>query len=332
MSRNEQFTSIEICAGAGGQALGLEWAGFQHVCAVELDRWAHETLTINRPNWNPRQADVRDNKGADFTGVDLVAGGVPCPPFSIAGRQLGADDDRDLFPAALEWVRAAKPKAVMLENVPGLASAKFESYRKNLFGRLRKLGFSFVEGRILNARDFGVSQLRPRFIIVALRSPFADAFEWPRESLAGPPVGELLHDVMRARGWKGATAWSRRANAIAPTLVGGSKLHGGPDLGPTRAKQAWRALGVDGMGIADESPDEDFPLMGLPRLTVRMTARIQGFPDTWTFAGRKTASYRQVGNAFPPPVARAVGASIICALQRRSPRRQSQASLFAGVG
>ena len=99
-----------------------------------------------------------------------------------------------------------------------------------------------------------------------------------------------------------------RASEIAPTLVGGSKKHGGPDLGPTRAKKAWATLGVDGMGIADDAPTPEF--FGMPRLTVRMAARIQGFPDDWQFAGGKTAAYRQIGNAFPPPVAHAVATQV----------------------
>ena len=102
----------------------------------------------------------------------------------------------------------------------------------------------------------------------------------------------------------------RRAAAVAPTVVGGSKKHGGPDLGPTRAKREWAALGVDGHGIADAPPAPEFPLDGRPRLTVEMVARLQGFPSDWAFQGRKTARYRQVGNAFPPPVAQAVGQAI----------------------
>ena len=94
--------------------------------------------------------------------------------------------------------------------------------------------------------------------------------------------------------------------------MGGSKKHGGPDLGPTRAKKAWASIGVDGMGIADAAPEPDF--IGMPRLTVRMAARIQGFPDHWQFSGKKTAAYRQIGNAFPPPVACAVGMRIQAAL------------------
>jgi DNA (cytosine-5)-methyltransferase 1 len=115
---------------------------------------------------------------------------------------------------------------------------------------------------------------------------------------------------MSADGWPGAAAWAERAQGIAPTLVGGSRKHGGPDLGPTRAREAWLRLSVDGRGLADAPPSAADPAGKLPRLTVQMAARIQGFPSSWQFSGRKTASYRQVGNAFPPPVAAAVGAAI----------------------
>jgi DNA (cytosine-5)-methyltransferase 1 len=121
---------------------------------------------------------------------------------------------------------------------------------------------------------------------------------------------------MGSRGWPGAPGWVRRAAGIAPTIVGGSKKHGGPDLGPTRARAAWRELGVDGLGIANEIPGPAFPVTGMPKLTTRMVARLQGFPDSWEFSGRKTAAYRQVGNAFPPPVARAMGVAIASALRQ----------------
>jgi len=117
---------------------------------------------------------------------------------------------------------------------------------------------------------------------------------------------------MAAKGWRGAEHWRNNANAIAPTIVGGSKKHGGPDLGPTRAKRAWEALGVNGRLIAEQAPGPDFE--GLPHLTVRMVARLQGFPDDWRFSGKKTPAYRQVGNAFPPPVAQAVAAQIFACL------------------
>jgi DNA (cytosine-5)-methyltransferase 1 len=306
------LSSIEICAGAGGQALGLEQAGFDHVSLVELDAAACQTIRINRNHWQVTQGDLRYYSAEKWKGVELLAGGVPCQPFSKAGKQLGNEDDRDLFPEAIRLVSECKPQAVMLENVRGLLGSVFDEYRAKIITDLRKLGY-IAEWRLLNASDFGVPQLRPRVVFVALNKCAADYFVWPSQSIEPPPtVGEALFDLMAVDGWRGAKQWRAGACDIAPTLVGGSKKHGGPDLGPTRAKKAWASLGVDGMGIADAPPEKDF--IGMPRLTVRMAARIQGFPDHWQFSGKKTAAYRQIGNAFPPPVAHAVGAQILAAL------------------
>ena len=309
------FTAIELCAGGGGQALGLEMAGFQHAAAVEYEPQFCATLRVNRPGWNVIQQDIRELRPKDFTGLDLLAAGVPCPPFSIAGKQLGSSDERDMFPTALEIIKGARPRGVLLENVQGLASAVFADYRRHLLSALAKLGYQ-PEWRVLQAADYGVPQLRPRFVLVALRPRDAEYFRWPAPERQPTTVGQALAGHMAANGWRAADAWAKRADKIAPTIVGGSKKHGGPDLGPTRAKKQWRELSVDGMGIADAAPDKFFSESGFPRLTVRMVACLQGFPDSWLFAGKKTIAYRQVGNAFPPPVARAVGNSISSAFKR----------------
>lgn len=199
----------------------------------------------------------------------------------------------------------------MFENVRGFLDTVFDDYRGNVLRRLRKLGYE-VDWKLLNACDFGVPQLRPRVVIVAMKKEVFDYFKWPNGTSKPLTVGETLYDLMVANGWKGAKLWAEKANDIAPTIVGGSKKHGGPDLGPTRAKRAWAVLGVDGRGIAYEAPPPDF--CGIPRLTVQMVARIQGFDDSWKIFGRKTSAYRQVGNAFPPPVAQAVSQSIAKAL------------------
>lgn len=311
-----KFTAIELCAGGGGQALGLEMAGFEHAAAVEYEPQYCATLSANRPKWKVINEDIRNLRAQDFTGLDLLAAGVPCPPFSIAGKQLGEDDERDMFPTALALVKGAKPRAVLFENVPGLSTAKFAEYRNRLLMELTKLGYQ-PEWRVLQAADFGVPQLRPRFVLVALKPSDAEHFRWPATHPERRTVGETLVDIMGGQGWVGAASWARRANKIAPTVVGGSKKHGGPDLGPTRAKRQWSELGVDGMGIANDPPDATFPANGIPRLTVRMVARVQGFPDSWQFTGKKTIAYRQVGNAFPPLVARAIGISIRMAFQKR---------------
>jgi DNA (cytosine-5)-methyltransferase 1 len=325
--------SIEICAGAGGQALGLEQAGFEHAALVEIDPDACATLRLNRPGWHVVETDVRTFSAAKYKGIDLLAGGVPCPPFSAAGKQLGCDDERDLFPEALRLVQECSPKAVMLENVRGLFNPKFDWYRNEIINQLEMWGYACFWD-IVKANSYGVSQLRPRSILIALKSEYAKHFNWPTGDAAPPPtVGQVLLVEMSSNGWSCATEWARLANGIAPTLVGGSKKHGGPDLGSTRARLAWDKLGVDGKGIADEPPSQNF--IGKPKLTVKMAALIQGFPSEWALSGKKTAAYKQVGNAFPPPVAKAMGCAVINALKAESiaaaqiKRTFAQQSLFS---
>ncbi|WP_109032720.1 DNA cytosine methyltransferase [Streptomyces rubrogriseus] len=378
--REPAFTSIEICAGAGGQAIGLHQAGFGHLALVEIDEYAVKTLRLNIEDhevwsWEREHCDVlsadvtkfeprRDlDKGADLLaekGLDLLAGGVPCPPFSHAGKQLGKHDERDLFPRMLQLVEKLKPRAVMIENVRGIMDPKFSDYRDWIRARLEGgtyraddgqtvredgLGYTVCKWDVLEASDFGVPQLRPRAILVAFRGDVIEdlKYEWPAPTHEDPvSVAESLEPSMRERygryfnGVHGERArdrfdrWLEKARerdaelkgkggGIAPTLVGGSKKHGGADLGPSRAKAAWKQLGISGMGVANDietcekkaSEERDLFRPDGPMLTVRQAAIIQGFPPEWDFSGGKTAQYRQVGNAFPPPVARAVGKSII---------------------
>ncbi|MDQ0404020.1 DNA (cytosine-5-)-methyltransferase [Streptomyces sp. NPDC000349] len=380
------LTSIEICAGAGGQAVGLHNAGFDHRALVEWDAHAVATLQANVggwPGWDQRKADeirpmdvkdfldsdVRKKLGLEPGELDLLAGGVPCPPFSLAGHRLGPDDERDLFPAALDIISALLPKAVMIENVRGILEPPetFIKYRNSILDTLRDLGYLVPDidqnqsatsqdvvmrkvWRRLDAKDFGVPQLRPRAILVAIHRsavrPGSAGFQWPtgikgdevtafekleKSMLARcKPFWDKNVDGERARDGEhsGRTVfedWKRRitrasaaGKTVAPTLVGGSRKHGGADLGPTRAKRAWAELGVDGMGIANDpegcAPERDLFRPAGPMLTVAQAAAIQGFPEEWKFQGRKTARYRQVGNAFPPPVAEAVGRAIAAAL------------------
>ena len=223
-SNGERFTSLELCAGGGGQALGLEQAGFEHLALVEIDTWACATLRANRPEWNVIQGDLKEFSAAPYRGlVDLVAGGVPCPPFSKAGFQLGHEDERNMFPAALRVVRECDPRAVMIENVRGLMDPVFADYRASVDSELAEMGYKST-WKLLNAKDYGVPQLRPRVVLVALKRELFQHFQWPRESLRdAPTVGETLRDEMAAAGWEGAEAWAEVADSIAPTLVGGSQ-------------------------------------------------------------------------------------------------------------
>ncbi|UGT63781.1 DNA cytosine methyltransferase [Nocardia asteroides] len=342
-----ELSVVEICAGAGGQALGLERAGFEHELAIELDPMAAATMQLNRPHWKVAVGDVADRNVFDPAlyaphnrpggrPIDLLAGGVPCPPFSIAGKQLGADDERDLFAWAVEQVAVIQPRALLLENVRGLSMPRFAGYRQHILDRLQEFGYS-AEWRLIQASDYGVPQLRPRFVLVAMAPDEFRYFRWPDKQGEPPTVGEALGKLMAERGWKEAKKWAKGADAIAPTIVGGSKKHGGADLGPTRAKRAWAELGVDAYGVHDTAPPyEKRPMTEYgPKLTVEMVARLQGWlfvrndehaaqlaeqrPEghefAWRFAGGKTAQYRQIGNAFPPPVARALGLAIATALR-----------------
>ncbi|MFC7920704.1 DNA cytosine methyltransferase [Streptomyces cinereoruber] len=373
---DHKLTSIEICAGAGGQAVGLHQAGFRHLALVEIDKHAVETLRHNIENqrdwaWEKEyclvaEGDVKkfrpleqvrvpfgmNGEEGDLQGeaellkprqLDLLAGGVPCPPFSSAGKQLGREDERDLFPKMLDLVDELQPRAVMIENVRGLLEPerKFRYYRNHIKNRLRKSGYVICGWRVLEAQNFGVPQLRPRAILVAIREDSYRGFSWPEPYSKIATVAEKLSDSMAQRlGGKESPRyqeWLKKASlgTVAPTLVGGSKKHGGADLGPTRAKKAWAALGVDAMGVAndeDKMVDPDRDLGNLergPKLTVAQAAIIQGFPEEWEFkGGGKTARYRQVGNAFPPPVAAAVGESIREALLRTGPLHEDPSPEF----
>lgn len=302
------MTCVEICAGAGGQAIGLDMAGFEHAVLIEYEAEYCQVLKENKPEWNVVCGDVHDFDGTAYQGVDLLAGGVPCPPFSVASKQLGKDDERDLFPEAIRLVKEIKPRAVMLENVRGFLDPKFSEYREHILEAIRSLGYK-VQIKLLNASDYGVPQLRPRVVIIGIRNDIKSEFVYPDGCAnEAPTVGKTLEKLMGANGWNGLEAWVEQANKIAPTVVGGSKKHGGPDLGPVRARRAWAELGVDGAGVANEAPSVDF--VGMPKLTKEMIALIQGFPPGWKFGKKKTAACRMIGNAFPPPVAKAVGLEI----------------------
>jgi len=309
---------VEVCAGCGAQALGLEKAGFEPVLLIDNRADACFTIEKNRPDWDILCMDVADFRvyeRQEVIGIDLLSAGLPRVKPKTA--ELSDDsDERGVLKKTVELALVIRPKVVLLENVPDLVeSPGFELDRSWLAETLTQAGYQ-CHWAVLNASDFGVPQNRRSGFLVALQSPYSDLFSWPRPSgIAPPTVGAVLGPTMAADGWPGAKRWTERADRIAPALVGGSDRRGGADLGPTGSKRAWEALGVNGNSLGDTPPGPDFPSDALPKLTVEQTALIQSIPEDWQFAGGKTSRYRQIGHAMPPPLAHAVGAAVAAALR-----------------
>jgi DNA (cytosine-5)-methyltransferase 1 len=324
------LANLELCSGGGGLAIGTELAGFRPVGLVDVDPDCCRTLRQNRPKWPVYQGDVADLDGTRCRGLGLISAGLPCPPHSRAGKRLGAADERHLWSQAMPIIAEARPRAVLIETVDGIMAPAFDAERAVTTGILHDLGF-VTSWRVVDASHFAVPQRRRRAVLVGFAEDrAAGAFRWP-EPHPDPPlaVGDVLLPLMGERGWPGAAAWAAQARDLAPTIVGGSAKHGGPDLGPSQTKAAWRRMGLDPLGVADEAPGADGKYQrGAclvrdagehgPMLTVAMGARLQGFPPGWRFCGGKTSQWHQVGNACPPPLAAAVSTQIRLALEAAS--------------
>ncbi|MCX2949984.1 DNA cytosine methyltransferase [Lentzea sp. NEAU-D7] len=316
----KRLRSLEVCAGAGGLALGLERAGFDPVVVLDNRDVACETLRLNRPDWDVRQMDLLDFDPADdqrVYDVDLLSAGLPRVKSSAAtNRPRGSDVELRLLDATIMLMHGVQPRALLIENVPDLATSdQYLDARKEIAAELVHLGYS-ARWLVVNSSDYRVPQDRKQGVLVAFKDRSADDFELPPAQGPAPSVGAVLLDSMASRGWTQAAEWAAGADRPAPTLVGGSWNRGGPDLGPTGSKRAWEAMGVNGGTVADFPPPADFhwdPTAGpahMVQLTVAQAALLQGFPADWRFAGGKTKQYRQVGNASPPPVGHALGLAI----------------------
>lgn len=317
--RARRFTSFEVCAGSGAQALGLELAGFDPVLLIDSKADACFTIDLNRPKWDTVCMDIVRFSPAmrpETYGVDLLSAGLPRVKSMASVARAEDAEERGVLRAVVALAREIKPKAVLLENVPDLVeSADFAADRGWIEEELRGAGFHST-WRVLNAESFGVPQNRRSAFLVALQEPHFSRFHWPEpKGMPAPTVGQVLGRSMSANGWRGAERWIKRADRVAPALVGGSDRRGGPDLGPTGSKKAWTALGVNGNSLGDEPPAMDFPADEDPKITVAQAALIQAIPEDWRFFGGKTSRYRQVGHAMPPPLATAVGHAIAEALR-----------------
>ncbi|WTN63307.1 DNA cytosine methyltransferase [Streptomyces sp. NBC_00626] len=309
---------MEICAGAGAQALGLERAGFDPVLLIDSKADACFTIDRNRPDWEVICMDVvqfHPNMRPETFEVDLISGGLPRVRSTASMGRIEDTEELKILQAAIGLTQAIRPKALLLENVPDLVeSPAFEEIRRLVHSQLSAAGYH-LGWHVLNAMDFGVPQNRRSGFLVALQDPYFYRFSWPRPNKRpAPTVGQTLGPSMSALGWPGAARWVEGANRVAPALVGGSDRRGGADLGPTGSKNAWAALGVNGNSLSDDLPGLDSPIDEQPRLTVDQAALIQAIPEDWIFFGGKTSKYRQIGHAMPPPVATAIGLAISDAL------------------
>lgn len=320
-----RYTSVEVCAGLGGQALGLEQAGFDPALLVDSNENACNTIRLNRPEWHVRCMDLLSDEVVDAVessvpfdrGLDLLSGGLP--RIKSAAQVARADDaeERKVLHAVVGLAKVVRPRAVLIENLDALVNGpKFELDRNWIKEELEGAGYR-VEWGVLDAADFGVPQFRKSGFMVGLSSRVPGEYRWPKPQInALTTVGDALRASMAARGWHGAERWaSERAGRPGPALVGGSDRRGGADLGPSGSKRAWlTSAGINGRSLGDEVPGSDFPEDGTPRITVHQAGILQCIPQDWHIYGRKTAAYRQVGHALPPPVAKAVGDALATAL------------------
>ncbi|MGW5467071.1 DNA cytosine methyltransferase [Streptomyces sp. JL3001] len=322
------LTFVDVCSGAGGLALGLERAGFEPRLLLDDDEDAVQTLRTNRPHWNVLHTDLLDFDPKDHResyDVDLLAAGLPRVKSSATVKRADSDVEVRLLEATVYLVHAIRPRAVLIENVPGLAHAdEYQEFREFARAELLHLGYEFT-WFVMNAVDFGVPQNRRQGVLVAVERSRAQAFREPTPTVREPmTVGAALGPSMAAHGWPDAARWAAQADRPAPTLVGGSKNRGGADLGPTGAKSTWATMGVNAHSLGDRLPGPDFvwdPELGrdgMVKITIEQAALLQSFPVSWQISGLKTSRYRQVGHATPPLAGQVLGRAVAKALNGHS--------------
>lgn len=327
---------IELFAGAGGLALGLEQAGFEEVALIEIDKTACETLKLNRPKWNVLNEDIVEVSKRDLLKefnlkereLDLISGGYPCQSFSYAGKKLGLDDVRGtMFYYYAEFIKQLKPKMFFAENVKGLTTHDGGKTIETMINVFEDLGYK-VEWKVLNAWDYGVAEKRQRVVIIGIRKDLTDKvkFEYPIPHEYKPVLRDVLKDVPESVGAK----YPEKKKKVFDLVPPGGYWRDLPDDVAKEYMKSCYYMGGGRTGIArrlswDEPsltltcspmmkqtdrchPDESRPF------TTREYARIQSFPDNWNFAGKMNDIYKQIGNAVPVNLAKCVGESIMTAL------------------
>lgn len=328
------YTSVELFAGGGGLAIGMEKSGFNHVLLNEFDHNACETLRKNRPDWNVVEGDIHDVDFRQFKGkVDFLSGGFPCQAFSYAGKRLGFEETRGtLFFEMARAVKEIQPKVFMAENVRGLLEHDNGRTLQTIRNVIDELGYTLIEPRILRAIQYNVPQKRERLILIAIRNDLVNfaEFSWPNVANGVRTLrdaffaGELYQtDVPVSDGQKYPESkrmvmelvpeggdWRDLPEEIAREYMKGSYNLGGGKTGMARRLSMAEPSLTLTCAPAQKQTERCHPIETRP-LTVREYARIQTFPDEWQFCGNLTAQYKQIGNAVPVNLAWAIGRSLI---------------------
>ncbi len=327
---------IELFAGAGGLALGLEQAGFAEIALIEIDHVACETLRVNRSSWNVIEEDIVKFAQKDLLKefnlkkgeLDLVSGGYPCQAFSYAGKKLGFADIRGtMFYYYAEFLRQLQPKMFLVENVKGLISHDGGKTIKTMVDVFEELGY-VVTYQVLNAWDYGVAEKRQRVVIIGIRQDLENKvhFAYPEPHDYKPVLKDVLKDVPASVGAKYPEAkkkvfdlvppggyWKDLPDDVAKDYMKSCYYMGGGRTGIAR-RLSWDepSLTLTCSPMMKQTdrchPDESRPL------TTREYARIQSFPDEWQFAGKMNDIYKQIGNAVPVNLAKCIGEAIMMAL------------------
>lgn len=327
---------IELFAGAGGLALGLEKAGFEEIGLIEIDKKACDTLRLNRPNWNVIEEDIVEFSKKDLLKefnikkgeLDLLSGGYPCQSFSYAGKRLGIDDVRGtMFYYYAEFLRQLQPKMFLAENVKGLTTHDGGKTLQTMLDVFKELGYE-VEWKVLDAWNYGVAEKRQRVVIIGIRNDLKHEikFEYPKPHNYKPVLKDVLKNVPKSEGAKYPEKkkkvfdlvppggyWKDLPDDVARDYMKSCYFMGGGRTGIAR-RLSWEepSLTLTCSPMMKQTdrchPDESRPF------TTREYARIQSFPDNWEFAGKMNDVYKQIGNAVPVELAKNIGESIIKAL------------------
>ncbi|MBF0819149.1 DNA cytosine methyltransferase [Streptococcus acidominimus] len=324
--------SIELFAGAGGLALGIEKAGFDTIGLVEFDSAAADTLKYNRPNWNVIHNDVANISKLDLEEyfsikkgeLDLLSGGAPCQSFSYAGKRLGLEDTRGtLFYHYAVFLEKLQPKMFLFENVKGLTSHDKGKTYATILNVFESEGYT-VQSKVLNAWDYGVAQKRERMIMVGIRNDLINkiAFEYPIKHEYKPVLRDVLTDCPPSQGMQ-YSEYKRKIFELVPP--GGYWRDIPENIAKEYMKSTWdmgggrtgilRRLSLDEPSLTvltsptQKQTERCHPLEARP-FTVRENARIQSFPDGWEFQGSVGNQYKQVGNAVPVNLAYEIGLKI----------------------